>query len=209
MNLSLPVALASVGALGGVTMAIPLGPAGLSCASRTAREGLRAGLLAGASALAVDALYAAIAVTTFVHFGTGILAWRDLLRVIAGAIIGVMVLRRRWPAATPSRERWASPAVLTLANPAAIAVFTAILAAAGLDPTQVQGIGWWWLMMGATAGAALWWFAVPVATWASRLGHSERALSWMTRATLLVAGGLAVVLLALGGIPLVTELLGT
>ncbi len=206
MNVALPLALAGVGAIGGLTMALPLGPAGMSCVARTAREGLRAGLLAGIAALAVDTTYAAVAATTFVHFGDGVLRWRDLLRVIAGIVIGVMVLWRS-PSHRPTAGPWSSPAMLTLANPAAIAVFAAIVGTTGYEPSEIDGPGWWWLMMGATIGAGVWWLTVPLATWATRVGRSERTLAIMTRATRAAGGVLAVALVVLGGVPLVCELL--
>ena len=174
----------------GLVLAVPVGPIGLLCLRRSLTLGMAAGLATGLGAATADAIYAGIAAFALgaaaPHVtGSGWLAaagglaliWlgaRDLLTAPAVAAASETTARRL--------GAYAGAVLLTLANPATLLTFAAIILGLGLVPDMATTADGLVFVAGVFAGSALWW--VILSTAGDRLGNrlTPAALRWITRA---------------------------
>jgi len=182
----------------GLVLAVPLGPIGLLCLRRSLIHGTAAGLVAGLGAATADAVYAAVAA-----FALGLAApliaqaeWVGALGGIALVGLGLRDLLDRGgaPRAPTLRGQlgaYAGTALLTLANPATILTFTAVIVGLNLVPDLASPSDGALFVVGVFAGSGLWWLVLSTAggTLGGRLPPA--ALIWTRR----IAGG---VLIAFG-----------
>jgi putative LysE/RhtB family amino acid efflux pump len=170
---------------------------------RTLRGGFRLGLASGAGVATADAIYATLAAAGIAAVAVLARDATEPLRVVGGA--GLLVLGwRAWRDAGGSCEAAAAPDArglaaafgsalgLTLANPATILSFAALIAGLGAGvarpgdgPPFVAGIA---------AGSLAWWFALASAIGLARKRLSPKAILVASRvsAVVLAAAGLVV-----------------
>lgn len=193
----------------GLAIAAPVGPIGMLCIRRSLAEGAARGLATGLGAAAADALYGLV-VAGGLSLGGWLLAHALALKIVGATLLiwlGVAVLRRllkeqatdtSTPAAEPGSlfSAFAGTLVLTLANPATLLSFVAVLAALG-EPGSTRGFE---LVAGVFLGSALWWCFLVVLVRASRHWLPRWALQAIDGLTgaLLLGTGLWVGLHALG-----------
>lgn len=174
----------------GLLLAAPVGPIGLLCLRRSLTLGMAAGLTTGLGAATADAIYAGIAAFALgaapAHVtGSGwlgaagglALIWlgmRDLLTTPPAAG-GVETAARRFGAYTGA-------VLLTLANPATLLTFTAIILGLGLVPDLTSAADRLIFIAGVFAGSGLWWLILSAA--GDRLGSrlTPAVLRGITRA---------------------------
>lgn len=160
----------------GVAVAAPVGPVGVLCAQRTLRGGFAVGVASGLGVATADGLYATAAALGMAALTTFISGVSIPLRGLGGAVL-LYLAWRTWrapagtdgPAPTGSARgllgAYASTLALTLANPATILSFAAILAGLGAGtrgpatgPLFVAGVATgslaWWVFLAAVVGGA-------------------------------------------------------
>ena len=166
------LALFGKGLLLGLAIAMPLGPIGALCISRTLERGFWAGMAGGLGTALADGFYALAAAAGFVA-ASGALGRLDLpLRLVGGLFLLWLAWRSFRVTPAPRAAQIAARDLLgtvaatfglTLANPATILSFAAIFAGLGLAGTPglsavplVAGVflgslGWWAVLSGGVA----------------------------------------------------------
>ena len=188
----------------GFAIAVPVGPIGLLCIRRSLESGLLAGLTSGLGAACADAVYAALAafalsaVTRALAVAAGPLHVAGALALI---VLGVRAVREsvRARTAQPQPRNGRGFAVtfgLTLANPATILSFAAIVAGAAFGARAPDPRAAWFLVGGVFAGSALWWAVLATAVGAFRHTIPARAVRALSIASGLALAGFGVALLA-------------
>ena len=151
----------------GFASAAPVGPIGLLCIRRSLRDGALMGVATGLGAATADAVYGLVAAFGLGAITTLLLANTQLLRVTGGVLLlwlGLSGLRAAWrhqqarAAEVTARgvvAAYSSTFALTLANPATILSFLAVIAA--LSGPQGGVNGGVVLVGGVFLGSTLWW----------------------------------------------------
>ncbi len=151
----------------GLLLAVPVGPLSLLCLRRSLTLGMAAGLVTGMGVATADALYASVAA-----FGLGAVAsaiadasWPAQLGGLALIALGLRdLLPRNVVAAAPSLAghlgAYAAAVLLTLANPATILTFAAVIVGLGLLPDLATGRDRAVFVVGVFIGSAAWWLAL-------------------------------------------------
>jgi threonine/homoserine/homoserine lactone efflux protein len=206
MELALPAALAT-GALAGLALAAPVGPIGVLVIERSLRQGLAAGLATGLGAAVADAVYGALGVFA----AAAVLALLASLRqplAVAGALLLLWLAWRTWrgagtavagdgagPGALPAvpaadlRKAFVGTLLLTLANPATVLTFVALMGAlAGRLAAPIGPAAAAALVLGVGLGSAAWWLllAGAVSRFRHRLDTRQRVLVARVSALLLL-----------------------
>jgi threonine/homoserine/homoserine lactone efflux protein len=191
----------------GAAIALPVGPVGVLCVSRTIVDGRLAGLVSGLGAVAGDAVFGIVAAFGLTFVSNWLLGYEPWLAAV-GALF-LLVLGARAVLAPPPAARVAPPDpesllgdfvstfVLTLANPITLLAFLGIFAAIGLGGAHGFGDAEL-LVFGVGTGSLLWWLALGfgVARFFSAL--QPRDLIWINRGSggilLLCGAGLLIAL---------------
>ncbi len=190
------------GILLGLAIAAPLGPIGTLCISRTLERGFWAGIAGGLGTALADCTFALMAAAGFAAFTMFFDAITVPLQLFGGAFmlwLGVKSFQPRPAAVAASigaRDLFSTTVatfLLTMANPATILSFAAILAGLGIAGA-VDGSSAAFVVVGVFAGSLLWWFFLCGTV--SLLHHRlpESFTHWVARASglvLLVFGVLA------------------
>jgi putative LysE/RhtB family amino acid efflux pump len=157
----------------GLLLAVPVGPLALLCLRRSLTLGMRAGLVTGLGVATADAIYAAVAAFALGAAGAFIedSAWLGPLGGLALIALGVRDVFHRPVEAKPATLRahvgaWAGAVLLTLANPATVLTFAAVIIGLGLVPDLASpldgsifvagvflGSGGWWVVLSAAGGS--------------------------------------------------------
>ena len=174
----------------GLAIAVPVGPVGVLCISRTLRHGLWIGLASGLGAAVADGVYGGIAGVSWV--AEFLIAYQDTLRLLGGAFLLVLGLRilARGPAHEAGQPAWSEPRpalafascfFLTLTNPMTILAFVAVFAGFGLvEATTRIGTGVV-LVLGVFLGSAFWWLALSGLVALLRGRMTPYILVWVNR----------------------------
>jgi len=153
------------GAVIGFSLAAPIGPVGIICVRRTLEQGMRYGLVVGASAALCDmvnGIVAAFGITLVSDFIT--LEGRRI-RLLGGIILlvlGYCALRARPVAAeamkAPRGHVWAffSTALLVFTNPLTLFAFAAAFAVIGLKDIVGHPVAGVMLVSGVFLGSLTW-----------------------------------------------------
>jgi threonine/homoserine/homoserine lactone efflux protein len=184
-----------MGAVLGLSIAVPPGPNAAICMSRTLAAGRKVGFRCGLGAASAHAIYATLAVLG-VDRAAGLLDRSTFALHIAGGLLLVALglrLGRTGPVPTsPSTTRaYVTTFALGLGNPLTILYFMAAMAAgaipAGAGPLVVVGV---------FAGSAGWWGVLASLTAAVQRHLDERRLGWANRLTASAIGGFGVMTVA-------------
>lgn len=184
----------------GFSIAAPVGPIGLLCIRRTLTGGWSLGLATGMGAATADMVYGLVAAAGLTAVTEVLVGARQPLQFAGGALLillGLMSLRAEAPkerAGADSTRRataYATTFLLTLANPATILSFAAVMAGLGAMSASGQTV---MLVAGVFAGSALWWLALSTAVSLIRHRFAPSVLAWINRgsgAAIMVFGILA------------------
>ncbi len=185
-----PTLLAAVKGLAvGLSIAAPVGPIGLLCIRRTITGGWRLGFATGMGAATADMVYGLVAAAGLTAVSEALVGARQPLQFAGGvALIWLALTLMR---AEAPRERvsanstglaaaYATTFLLTLANPATILSFAAVMAGLGaMSATGKTAV----LVTGVFVGSALWWLALSTAVSLVRHRLPETVLVWINRAS--------------------------
>jgi threonine/homoserine/homoserine lactone efflux protein len=187
----------------GLAIAAPVGPIGMLCIRRTLQSGAAVGLASGLGAAAADALYGAAVAGGFAI--TGWLVSHSRLLSALGSILlvglglsaihaffGGSTTREGGPAGQPAAKTGLPRALvstfaLTLANPATIVSFVAVIAAFGSASNGSNAA--FTLVAGVFLGSMLWWTALVTCVGAARRLVSPALLRSIDLATGLILLG--------------------
>lgn len=188
----------------GLLLAVPVGPIGLLCLRRSITAGMAAGLATGLGAATADALYAAVAAFAL-GSAAPLLAQAEWLQLAGGFVLvglGVRDLASRGapPVAPTLRSEagaYVGSVLLTLANPATILTFAAVIVGLGLVPDLTSNAERSLFVVGVFLGSTLWWIILSAvgSTVGARLPAA--AIAWTRRAAGIVLAGFG--LLAIAG----------
>jgi threonine/homoserine/homoserine lactone efflux protein len=173
----------------GFSIAAPVGPIGLLCIRRTLAGGWRVGLATGMGAATADMVYGLIAAAGLTAVTELLVSARQPLRFAGGAALiwlGLAFLRAETPrdrvstASSGLAAAYAGTFLLTLANPATILSFAAVMAGLGAMSASGETAV---LVAGVFVGSALWWLALSTAVSLVRHRLPESVLVWINRAS--------------------------
>lgn len=172
----------------GLVLAVPVGPIGLLCLRRSLTSGMAAGLATGLGAATADAIYAAVAAFALAA-AAPLLAEAGWLRLAGGIVLIGLGARdmasRPAPAAPPTLRgavgAYAGTVLLTLANPATILTFAAIIIGLGLIPDLASNADRGIFVAGVFLGSALWWVVLSSAGAAIGSRVPPAAIPWTRR----------------------------
>jgi threonine/homoserine/homoserine lactone efflux protein len=185
-----PILLAGLKGLGvGFSIAAPVGPIGVLCIRRSLSGGWPLGFATGMGAATADMVYGLVAAIGLTAVTELLVGARQPLQFAGGAaliLLGLITLRAETPADgadAPSRglaAAYATTFLLTLANPATILSFAAVMA--GLGAMRASGETGA-LVAGVFAGSALWWLMLSGAVSLVRHRLAPTVLAWINRAS--------------------------
>lgn len=192
----------------GLSIAVPLGPVGLLCISRTLGYGRMSGLVSGLGAATADGLYGCLAGFGLAYMANMLVDHQEWFRLIGGVFLiglGVHTFRAEISPELTSDEHdglvrdYLSTFLLTLTNPLTILLFAAVFAGLGIHTTRGDYGAVGILILGVFCGSALWWLTL---SWAVSFLRERMDLG-----RLRMAGKIAgIVIAAFGVIALVTLL---
>ena len=173
----------------GFSIAAPVGPIGLLCIRRTLSGGWRLGFATGMGAATADMVYGIVAAAGLAAVTELLVGARQPLQFAGGAaliLLGIMLLRGEAANEDTDTRTTGLPAayattfLLTLANPATILSFAAVMAGLGAMSATGQTVV---LVAGVFVGSALWWLALSTAVSLVRHRLPEPVLVWINRAS--------------------------
>jgi threonine/homoserine/homoserine lactone efflux protein len=173
----------------GFSIAAPVGPIGLLCIRRTLAGGWTLGFSTGMGAATADMVYGLVAAAGLTALTESLVGARQPLQFAGGAALiwlGLTFLRTEAPrvqigaGATGLAAAYASTFLLTLANPATILSFAAVMAGLGAMGASGETAV---LVAGVFLGSALWWLALSTGVSLIRRRLPEPVLVWINRAS--------------------------
>src|SRR5690349_11566457 len=173
----------------GFSIAAPVGPIGLLCIRRTLTGGWGVGLATGMGAATADMVYGLVAAAGLTAVTEALVGARQPLQFAGGALLillGLMSLRAEAPTEGAGADSaghtaaYATTFLLTLANPATILSFAAVMAGLGAMSASGQTVI---LVAGVFVGSALWWLALSTAVSLIRHRLAPSVLVWINRAS--------------------------
>lgn len=199
------LAFVLAGTMIGASVAVPVGPMGVLCISRTLAGGMRMGLSTGAGASTVQAAYCGMLLIGL----QGAWPWFDGRQHLLGAAGGLLMFLFAWrvlrhqpvsPAQVslpplPLLAAYASAVAFGLSNPMVIVLLAASLTMF-IGPEVPEGTDVAWLMAGVFAGSSAWWLCLSGATALLRSRLDVRALRLVNLAAAAVLAGSGLVMLA-------------
>jgi threonine/homoserine/homoserine lactone efflux protein len=171
----------------GFSIAAPVGPIGLLCIRRTLAGGWRLGFATGMGAATADMVYGLVAAAGLTVVTEFLVGARQPLQFAGGAALiwlGLTVLRAPGPSERMSATSdglagaYATTFLLTLANPATILSFAAVMAGLGAMTATGHTVV---LVAGVFVGSALWWLGLSTAVSLIRHRLPESVLVWINR----------------------------
>lgn len=154
------------GLLVGFILAIPVGPIGLLCITRSLAKGRISGVFTGLGAATADAVYAFVAGFGVTYISSFLMSHQVLLRLAGGAVlvlVGLHIALTRPPSHTKGLSDkgllgdFVSVFFLTLTNPLTMLAFAAAFATLGMEHAAVTRLVPLLLVAGVFTGSALWW----------------------------------------------------
>ncbi|HKX09016.1 MAG TPA: LysE family transporter [Stellaceae bacterium] len=173
----------------GFSIAAPVGPIGLLCIRRTLTGGWGFGFATGMGAATADMVYGLVAAAGLTAVTEALVGARQPLQFAGGAsliLLGLMSLRAEAPKepagadSTGQATAYATTFLLTLANPATILSFAAVMAGSGAMSASRKTVV---LVAGVFIGSALWWLALSTAVSLIRHRLAPSVLVWINRAS--------------------------
>ena len=173
----------------GFSIAAPVGPIGLLCIRRTLWRGWAHGFATGMGAATADMDYGIVAAAGLTALTEALVSARQPLQFAGGAILillGLTFLRAETPVERADGDSsglaaaYATTFLLTLANPATILSFAAVMAGLGAMSASGQTV---MIVAGVFLGSALWWLALSTVVMLIRHRLPPGVLVWINRAS--------------------------
>jgi len=188
------------GILIGLFIAVPVGPVGLLCISRTLTRGRLAGLVSGLGAATADGMYGILAGLGVAYVSEYLIDHQVVLRLVGGLLLVCLGLRQFF--AKPGQNQglsngsglvgyYISTFFLTLTNPLTVLMFAAVFAALGLQASAGTYTALLALIAGVFSGSALWWLGLTYAVSRFRLmldAGQLRILNYVVGSVIFVFG---------------------
>ncbi len=185
----------------GFVMAIPIGPMGVMCISKTLNEGRLRGIIIGLGAATADLLYSCIAAFGLSFIANTINGQRTWIRLIGGILL--LLLGIKTFKAKPKNQKikiktdsllglYFYVLLLTLTNPLTIFVFLAVFSELGLD-SNLSIISATLLVYGIFLGSFLWFLVLNTGATLFRKKFNFNGLRWvnMLAGVFIVVSGIA------------------
>ncbi len=198
------ITLALEGIAVGFAMAIPIGPMGIMCISKTLTDGRMRGLVIGLGAATADLLYSCIAafgLTFIANTLTGQKVWIRLIGGVLLLLLGIKTYRAK-PVNPKFKIRnngmlglYLYVVFLTLTNPLTIFVFIAVFSGLGLG-NDLSYFSATLLVAGVFVGSFLWFLALSSGATLFRNKLNIYGLKWVNRiaGVFIVVSGIAAVI---------------
>lgn len=192
------------GILMGLVVAVPVGPLGLLCISRSLAMGPTYGLFSGLGVATADALAAAIAALSITLISGFLSEYQIVLRLVGGAFLcylGYTIYVTEPVTQAPIKDfngllgAYATTFFLTFSNPVTILSFVAIYAGWHVPSLDGQYIAATTLTAGVFIGSALWWIALFIGLEAFHEKFNLRFLFWVHRVSGAIIAALGVIVL--------------
>lgn len=184
------LALLIKGVILGFSVAAPIGPIGMLCIRRTLSQGALVGFISGLGVATADMLYGFIVglgLKGVASFLVKAHLWLHLLGGIFLCYLGVQIFLSQPGVKTATAQgagmlkAYFSTFLLTLANPATILSFTAVLAGLGLLESP-GGVGAALiLVLGIFLGSTSWWLILSNGVNLLRSRFNGPAMLWVNR----------------------------
>ena len=190
----------------GVLVSIPLGPVGVVCIQRTLNRGRWAGFFSGMGAAFADTIFAIIAVLGL-SFIINFVEEHQLYFKIIGCVFLIFLgyrifytnpitqIRRQRNNKNNLFEDFLSVFLLTLTNPLAVFLFLAVFASLGILADELNYYVAFYIVLGITLGAALYWFSLSSFVNAFRKKFRLKSLWWLNKIS-----GMSIMLFGLAAI---------
>jgi threonine/homoserine/homoserine lactone efflux protein len=189
----------------GFSIAMPVGPIGIVCISRTLKDGWGSGLTSGFGAATADMLYSGIAAFGFRVVQEFLLDQQIWIRLLGGlflTFLGIRIIFSTLKAVEiPSSSRgllgaYLSTLVLTLSNPMTILSFGAVFTGFDLIHEGIRYSDSILMLIGVFLGSCLWWFILSGGVSILRTRFNDSLLKWVNRLSggVIVAFGIFIIL---------------
>lgn len=179
------------GALIGLSVTAPIGPAAILCINRTLARGLPTGISTGAGASTVQAGYCSILLFSMHEAGPWLGDHRATLTLVGGVLmvlLGIRALNTQKKVvlerATPTGSllvAYVSAVTFSVFNPMTLILLTGALAA-NLDVQLPKGSEIVFILGGLFCGSIAWWMFLTSATAVAGHRLNDRALITVNRA---------------------------
>jgi len=180
------------GILIGLLVSIPLGPIGVLVIQRTVNKSRVAGLLSGMGAALSDILYAIIAGFSLTFVIDFIREYEVLFQTIGALIVlglGIHIffknpvtdLRRNRLRGNTHFQDIISSFLVTVSNPLTVFVFLAVFASSGVAISLQQPYHAFFVILGISIGAFIWWFSLSGIVSLFRHKINLRILWWINK----------------------------
>lgn len=190
----------------GILASIPLGPVGVVCIQRTLNRGRWAGFASGSGAAFADTIFAVIAVLGLSFIINFVEEHQIYFKAIGGLFLiflgyrifytnPVTQIRRQRNNKNNLFEDFLSVFLLTLTNPLAVFLFLAVFASLGILADELNYYVAFYIVMGITLGAALYWFSLSSFVNAFRKKFRLKSLWWLNKIS-----GMSIMLFGLAAI---------
>lgn len=190
----------------GILASIPLGPVGVVCIQRTLNRGRYAGFASGLGAAIADTVFAIIAVLGLSFIINFVEEHQLYFKIIGGMFLiylgyrifntnPVIQIRKQRRNKNNLFEDFLSVFLLTLTNPLAVFLFLAVFASLGILAEELNYYVAFYIVLGITIGAALYWFTFSSIINAFRKKFRLKSLWWINKIS-----GLSILLFGLAAI---------
>lgn len=180
------------GILIGLLVSIPLGPIGVLVIQRTVNKSRLAGLLSGMGAALSDTLYAIVAgfsLTFIIDFIRIHELFFQSLGAVVVLILGISIffknpvsdLRRNRLRGNTHFQDIISSFLVTVSNPLTVFVFLAVFASSGVAVSLEKPFHSFFVILGISLGAFLWWFTLSGIVSLFRHKINLRVLWWINK----------------------------
>lgn len=180
------------GILIGLLVSIPLGPIGVLVIQRTVNKSRIAGLMSGLGAALSDTLYAIVAgfsLTFIIDFIRIHELFFQSLGAVVVLILGISIffknpvsdLRRNRLRGNTHFQDIISSFLVTVSNPLTVFVFLAVFASSGVAVSLEKPFHSFFVILGISLGAFLWWFTLSGIVSLFRHKINLRVLWWINK----------------------------
>lgn len=191
----------------GILASIPLGPVGVVCIQRTLNKGRASGFFSGLGAAGADTVFALIAVLGLSFIINFVEEHQFYFKILGGLFMiflgyrvfntnPVKQIRKQRGKQNNLFEDFFSVFLLTLTNPIAVFIFIAVFASLGILTEELNYYIAFYITLGISAGAALYWFSLSSLVNAFRKRFRLKSLWWINKlsgASILLFGAVALI----------------
>jgi threonine/homoserine/homoserine lactone efflux protein len=176
----------------GILASVPLGPVGVVCIQRTLNRGRLNGFASGMGAAFADTVFAIVAVLGLSFIINFVEEHQIYFKIIGGVFLvflgyrifntnPIAQIRNQRKSKNNIFEDFLSVFLLTLTNPLAVFIFIAVFASLGILADELNYFVAFYIVLGITLGAALYWFLLATLISAFRKKFRLKSLWWINK----------------------------